>query len=80
MRRAEPPHVLTLPDFDRVCASPTGGTRTFGELLIDCEEDRTFGRCLSGMLRGSRPGRRAIAEEGPDSGIGASSRGGQATG
>ena len=41
--RAELLHVLTLPDFERVGAiqSYWGNpkTRTFGELLIDCEED-----------------------------------------
>jgi hypothetical protein len=26
-------------------------SRAFAELLIDCEEDRTLGRCSSGMLR-----------------------------
>jgi hypothetical protein len=38
-----------LPDFDRADAigSYWGNpkTRTFGELLIDCEEDRTLRRC-----------------------------------
>jgi hypothetical protein len=44
--RAELLHVLMLPDFDR--ADRIGEfwghpeTRTFGELLIDCEEDRTL--------------------------------------
>jgi hypothetical protein len=42
--RAELLHVLTLPDFDRSDAigSYWGNpkTRTFAELLIDCEEDR----------------------------------------
>jgi hypothetical protein len=43
-RRAELLHVLTLPDLDRVGAIQSywanSETRTFGELLIDCEEDR----------------------------------------
>jgi hypothetical protein len=43
--RAELLHVLMLPDFDRADAigSYWGNpeTRTFGEQLIDCKEDRT---------------------------------------
>ena len=45
--RAELLHVLMLPDFDR--ADRIGEfwgypeSRTFAELLIDCEEDRTLG-------------------------------------
>ena len=54
--RAELLHVLLLPDFDRAdrigefYANPK--TRTFAELLIDCEEDRTLWAVLVGMLRG----------------------------
>jgi hypothetical protein len=53
--RAELLHVLRLPDFDRVdrigeyWGHPE--TRPFGELLIDCEEDRTLRAVLAGMLR-----------------------------
>jgi hypothetical protein len=42
-----------LPDFEwadrRVLEEPK--TRTFAELLIDCEEDRTRRAVLVGMLR-----------------------------
>ena len=52
--RAELLHVLMLPDFERAdrIGSYWGNpaTRTFAELLIDCEEDRTL-RGLIGMLR-----------------------------
>ena len=53
--RAELLHVLILPDFDRAdrigefWGNPK--TRTFAELLIDCEEDRVLRAVLVGMLR-----------------------------
>ena len=53
--RADLLHVLMLPDFDRAdrigefWGNPK--TRTFAELLIDCEEDRVLRAVLVGMLR-----------------------------
>jgi hypothetical protein len=49
-------HVLRLPDFDRADAIGTfwghPETRTFGELLIDLEEDRVAQRGDLGVAEG----------------------------
>jgi hypothetical protein len=53
--RAEQLHVLMLPDSERAdrIGSYWGNpkTRTFAELLIDCEEDRILRAVLVAMLR-----------------------------
>jgi hypothetical protein len=68
--RAELLHVLMLPDFDRADAigSYWGNpkTRTFAELLIDCEEDRVLRAVLVGMLlEGGRQGGSARSSRRP---------------
>ena len=48
-------HVLILPAFERADAIGScwahPKTRTFAELLIDCEEDRMLRAVIVGMLR-----------------------------
>jgi hypothetical protein len=47
-----------LRDFERVDAIGSHwATRTFGELLIDCEEDRMLRAVMVGMLREADRGR-----------------------
>jgi hypothetical protein len=52
--RAELLHVLRLPDFDRADAIGTfwgsPDTQTFGELLIDLEEDKAARAVVFGLL------------------------------
>jgi hypothetical protein len=53
--RPELVHVLRLPDLDRADAIGTfwgnPETRTFGELLIDLEEDKAARAVVFGLLR-----------------------------
>jgi hypothetical protein len=60
--RAELLHVLRLPDFERAdrigefWGNPE--TRTFGELLIDVEEDKAARAVVSGLVAEQPPNRR----------------------
>jgi hypothetical protein len=65
--RAELLHVLMLPDFER--AHRIGEfwgypeSRTFAELLIDCDEDQTLRAVPVGMLReAERDADRALSQ------------------